>query len=616
MDIKQLRAKAMKLPLTPGVYIMKNTENEIIYIGKAKALRNRVSQYFGSPHNHGIKVRRMVENVNDFDYILVASEFEALVLECSLIKQHRPKYNILLKDDKGYGYIKVTNDGWPTLEAVKQKQDDGAVYYGPFASAGYVSKAVRDAKAIFGLPTCNKHFPKDINRNTRPCLHYHIKNCAAACCGKMSESEYLDSHKDALSLLLNGGGDVMRKLKTEMQQAAENLEFERAARMRDRIASIQKTWQKQNVVAVKSGLQDVFAIADGREKSCLTVLRYSEGKLYDTECFILDKIENPQEDRLRLLTEYYTLRDSIPGRISVDSEPADCELLEKWLTEKRGKKCEVFIPKQGEGLKLIALARENATEKLSRYTGKNEKQYRVLEDLGKTLGLSSAPEYIEAYDISHTAGEETVGGMIVFKDGKAFKNAYRRFAVRGIANDDCAAMAQVLERRFDEYLKSENKEEGFGRLPDLILLDGGKGEVNAVRAVLLQKGISVPVFGMVKDGKHRTRAIATSGAEIAINDNRAVFTLVADMQEEVHRFAITYHRQKRAKSSLSATLTQIEGVGQTRAKALLKHFGTLAAVREADLNSLYAVEGLPAPVAEKVYAFFHEQETTDGEENV
>lgn len=606
MNKKELRGKAMSLPLTPGVYIMKNDSGDIIYIGKAKALRNRVSQYFGSSANHSVKVRKMVENVCDFDYILVASEFEALVLECSLIKQHRPKYNILLKDDKGYGYIRVSNEAWPTLEAVKQRTEDGAVYYGPFASSGYVTKAVRDAKAIFGLPVCNKTFPRDINRNARPCLHYHIRNCAAPCCGKMRENEYREAHSDALALLLNGSGDVMRKLKNEMQQAAEELAFERAARLRDRIASIQKTWQKQNVVAVKSSLQDVFAIVDGREKSCMTVLRYSEGKLYDTEDFIVDKLENPQEDRLRLLTEYYTLRDNIPDRISVDSEPSDVVLLTRWLSEKRDKKCEIFIPKQGDGLKLVAMARENAAEKLSRYTGKNEKQYRVLEDLKNTLGLQTVPEYIESYDISHTAGSETVGGMIVFKDGKPYKKAYRRFAVRGIENDDCAAMAQVLERRMEEYRSRSDGEDGFGRLPDLILLDGGKGEVNAVLGVLQQKGLAIPVFGMVKDGKHRTRAIATGGAEISVQDNRPVFTLIASIQEEVHRFAVSYHRQKRSKSSLSGTLTQIEGVGPTRAKALLRHFGTVTAIREAEVASLCAVDGIPKPVAEKIYAYFHQ----------
>ncbi len=605
MNIVELRRKAMQLPLTPGVYIMKNRSGEIIYIGKAKALRNRVSQYFGSQSNHSVKVRRMVENVHDFDYILVASEFEALVLECSLIKQHHPKYNILLKDDKGYGYIKVSKDRWPILTAEKQKADDGADYYGPFASTGYVSKAVQDAKAIFGLPSCNKHFPYDINRQSRPCLHYHIKNCAAPCCGKMTEQEYMESLHDALALLLNGDGEIMRKLKYDMQQAAENLEFEKAARLRDRIASIQKTWQKQNVVAVRSGLQDVFAVVDGCDKSCLTVLRYSDGKLYDSESFVFDRWENAEEDRSRLLTQFYTMRDDIPERVSVDLQPADSELLEKWLSEKRGKKVQLFVPKQGEGLRLIQMARENASEKLSRYTGRNEKQQKVLDDLGSMLGLKKTPLYIEAYDISHTAGSETVGGMIVFKDGRPFKKAYRKFSVRGIENDDCAAMAQVLERRFDEYLHNLKGDEAFGRLPDLILLDGAKGEVNAVRAVMKQKNIDIPLFGMVKDGKHRTRAIATTGDEISIQEKRAVFTLVAEIQEEVHRFAITYHRQKRKKSTLSSNLTQIEGIGEKRAKALLKHFGTLTAVQNADLASLEAVNGISKPAAKSVFEYFH-----------
>ncbi len=608
MTIAELRKKAMQLPLSPGVYIMKNKSGEIIYIGKAKALRNRVSQYFGSQSNHTVKVRRMVENVHDFDYILVASEFEALVLECSLIKQHHPKYNILLKDDKGYGYIKVTKDGWPTISAEKQKIEDGADYYGPFASTGYVAKAVQDAKAIFGLPTCNKHFPRDINRQSRPCLHYHIKTCAAPCCGKMNEQEYMESHRDALALLLTGDGEIMRKLKRDMQEAAENLEFERAARLRDRIASIQKTWQKQTVVAVRSGLQDVFAVVDGNDKSCLTVLRYSDGKLYDSESFIFDRLESAGEDRSRLLTQFYTIRNDVPERVSVDIVPADAQLLEEWLSEKRGKKVQIFVPKQGEGLKLMQLARENASEKLSKYTGKNEKQQRVLEELGNTLGLTNVPAYIEAYDISHTAGSETVGGMIVFKDGKPYKKAYRKFSVREIENDDCAAMAQVLSRRMDEYLKDADKSDGFGRLPDLILLDGAKGEIHAVAAVLNAKGINVPLFGMVKDGRHRTRAIATSGDEISIQEKRAVFTLVAEIQEEVHRFAITFHRQKRKKNTLTSNLTQIDGIGEKRAKALLQHFGTLTAIQNAELASLEAVNGISKPAAEAVYRYFHKEE--------
>ncbi|MBQ7006763.1 MAG: excinuclease ABC subunit UvrC, partial [Oscillospiraceae bacterium] len=303
-----------------------------------------------------------------------------------------------------------------------------------------------------------------------------------------------------------------------------------------------------------------------------------------------------------------TIREDIPGRVSVDIAPADSQLLEEWLSEKRGKKVQIFVPKQGEGLKLMQLARENASEKLSKYTGKNEKQQRVLEDLRNTLGLTNAPAYIEAYDISHTAGSETVGGMIVFKDGKPHKKSYRKFAVRGIENDDCAAMAQVLSRRMDEYLKAADKSDGFGRLPDLILLDGSKGEINAVHAVLCEKGISVPLFGMVKDGRHRTRAIATSGDEISIQEKRAVFTLIADIQEEVHRFAITYHRQKRKKNTLSSNLTQIEGIGEKRAKALLQHFGTLTAIQNADLASLEAVNGISKPAAEAVYRYFHKKE--------
>ncbi len=613
--IKSLRAKAMKLPLDPGVYIMKDKTGKIIYIGKAKALKNRVSQYFGSQNNHSVKVRRMVENVDTFDFIVVSSEFEALVLECSLIKQHTPKYNILLKDDKGYHYIKIAGTDWKNLSSEKQKVDDGAKYLGPYTSSDCVSRSVAEAQKIFKLPTCGKFFPKDISSKSRPCLNYYIKNCNAPCTGKVSREMHNAAVENAVKFITGGNDALIKELKMQMETAAENLEFEKAASLRDAIKAIEKTAKKQNVVSQKTKEQDVFAVCESLGKVCLCVLRFSDGRLYDNEYFFVNAIDELPVIRQKLLADYYSMRNNIPPNIAVDGYIDSIEALTQMLSEKRQKSVRIYIPEKGENAELIKLCSNNAAERLAQHIGRSGKTVASLDELSSLLGLQNPPEYIESYDISHTDGSDNVAGMIVFKGGKPLKSAYRRFEIKGFSGqDDYRSMAEVLTRRFNEYEKAkhDNPADGFGKKPDLILLDGGIGQVNAVKPVLENFGLTdIPLFGMVKDNKHRTRAIAHGGGEIAINDKRRAFTLVSDIQEEVHRFSVEYHRQKQKKTMTAMTLTEIDGVGAAKARALLQHFKTLAAIKKAPVSELCKVQGISEVIANNIYKHYHQEDKND-----
>ncbi len=606
----ELRKKAMSLPLLPGVYIMKNVHGEIIYIGKAKALKNRVSQYFGSPNGHTVKVRKMVENVHEFDYIVTDSEFEALVLECSLIKQHMPKYNILLKDDKGYSYVRIAGGDYKTITAVLQKNDDGAEYIGPFTSSYAVKQSVDAANKIFMLPQCGKVFDGKI-RKTRPCLHYYISQCCGLCTGKVSKTEYNEAVSQAIRFLKGDTKEILKMLESQMEEAAEAMDFERAAKLRDRIRAVSRMQEKQKVVFKSVEEQDVFSMAESENTVCLAVLRFSDGRLNDCEHFFFDKTDTPESMMTSAVTSFYSMRQNIPRRVTVDGALEGAADVERWLSEKKGKKVTVFTPQRGEQVEVVHMCRENAQEKLALKLGKSGKTVAVLEELRDLLGLSTTPNYIESYDISHTAGQDSVAGMIVFKDGKPYKSAYKRFTIKSfLGNDDYRSMHEVLTRRFSEYEKRKDTGEGFGKLPDLILLDGGIGQVNAVQPVLEQFGLSVPLFGMVKDNRHRTRAIAQNGGEIEIRSNRRVFTLVSEIQEEVHRFSIAYHRSKHAKRNLTLSLTEIEGIGEKKAKSLLKHFKTLTAVKNASVEALCEAEGVSRKNAEKIYAFYHKEEET------
>ena len=602
--MKILRKKAMSLPLLPGVYIMKNADGEIIYIGKAKALKNRVSQYCGSQNRHPRKVRKMVENVDRFDYIVTGSEFEALVLECSLIKQHSPKYNILLKDDKGYSYIRISEGEYRKISAVFNKKDDGSEYIGPYLSSYSVRQSVDAANKIFKLPQCNKVFPRDFGKS-RPCLNYYISQCCGLCTGKIKKSDYDEAVDGAIAFLKGDSRDIIADLRVKMEKAAEELDFEQAAKLRDRINSIERIKEKQKVVYKSVEEQDVFATADIDGSVCLAVLRFSNGRLFDSEHFFFDDPGDKEGMRSDFITSYYSMRDNIPKRVTVDGEVADRELLEQWLSEKKGKKVTVFVPARGEQLEIVNMCRKNAEEKLAIKKGRTGREIAVLDELKDLLGLKKTPEYIESYDISHTAGQDSVAGMIVFKGGKPYRKAYKRFSIKSFdGNDDYRAMNEVLTRRFSEYEKSKDSTEGFGKLPDLILLDGGVGQVHAVEPVLREFGLKIPLFGMVKDNRHRTRAISGDGGEIAINSKRQVFTLVSEIQNEVHRFSVAYHHQKHAKRGLSLSLTEIEGVGEKRASALLKYFKTMTAIKNAEVDELSKAPGITSAVAQNIYDYY------------
>jgi excinuclease ABC subunit C len=605
--LKELRSRAMRLPLSPGVYIMHDKSDKIIYIGKAKALKNRVSQYFGSQKNHDNKVRKMVSNVEYFEYILTDSEFEALVLECSLIKQHTPKYNILLKDDKGYHYIKITKGAWPKISEAKQILDDGATYIGPYISSWATKQSIDEALKIFKLPSCSRNFPQDIGKR-RPCLNYYIKQCCAPCSGKIRQKEYDEYVEQAIEFLRGGSAKCVRELTEKMNDAAESLEFEKAAKIRDCLNAIKRMGDRQKVVAVRYPVQDIIALAQGDMISCFEVFRFMDGRLSDRETFLMGETGNSKAARTEFIERYYSMRERIPPRICIDGSAEDLGLLKEWLSKKAGKKIVVSFPQKGEQAKLVEMCRNNAAEQVAQATGRTVREASALDELARLLGMDKPPVYIESYDISNLNGSENVAGMVVYKNGRPLKSAYRKFKIKSFSGqDDYASMQEVIERRFKEYFiaKGKNITDGFGRLPDLILLDGGKGQVGAVLPILKSLELSVPLFGMVKDDKHRTRAIAANGGEIAINSSRKAFTLISSIQDEVHRFAIGYHHDRRKKATISSTLTSIEGIGSARAKALLRYFQTINSIRNADLNELINVPGMTKPAAEKVFNYFH-----------
>lgn len=594
----------MALPLQPGVYIMKNKDKKIIYIGKAKKLKNRVSSYFGSHSNHSLKVIKMVENVDDFDYILVDTEFEALVLECSLIKQHQPKYNILLKDDKGYNYIKITKGEFPRISECKRIDDDGAEYIGPYVSTFSVKQAVEETLKIFKLPRCSKVFPRDYGKS-RPCLNGFMGLCYAPCAARITQAEYVNNVKDAISFLKGGSQSAVKDMTVQMNRLSEELKFEEAAKLRDRIKAIKNLDEKQKVVSINVPEEDVFALVNGKKKACFEVIKFENGRLTDSEFWLIDTVDDLKSARLELIERYYSMRSRIPSRIAVDGEIEDEELLLRLLEEQRGKKVEFIHPQRGEHLSIVNMCIRNAQEHLAQNEGRLGREFNALEELAGLLGLPKPPEYIESYDISHTFGADNVAGMVVFHNGRPMKQAYKRFAVKGFeGQNDVGSMNEVLTRRFNHYY---NDEEGstFKILPDLILLDGGQAQVNAVLPVIEKMGLSVPVFGMVKDNKHRTRAIACGLGEIEINSNRSAFTLVSSIQEEVHRFAVSYHHTKHKKSSFSSGLMQIEGIGEAKAKALLKHFKTISKIKECSVQELCECPSISEKNAQNIYKFYH-----------
>lgn len=595
-----LKEKANRLPKTPGVYIMKDKSGNIIYIGKAKAIKNRVTQYFGKGTSHTEKVRQMVDHVDNFEYILCDSEFEALILESSLIKQHKPKYNILLKDDKGYHYIKITNERWPKLTTAMQIEKDGAEYIGPYYSSAVVKDTVDEVRKIFGLPDCNRSFDK----YTKPCLNFHIGRCDAPCRGKTELSEYKETLNSAVKFIKQGSAGMKELLTAKMERAAERLDFEYAAKLRDRIIAIDKTGEKQKVVMCTYPTEDVFCSCILGENACVSLLVFRNSRLVDKKCFLFDGITDKSDLYTQVITQYYSGGNDIPPRILVDFLPEDFDILTEWLNNKSDKKTVIILPQKGEQKALVDMCRKNASDNLAESQNRTARETSALNELSVLLGLPQIPRIIESYDISNTAGDENVAGMVVFHDGKPYKRHYKLFKIKSFAGqDDYRSMAEVLDRRFNEYEKGTD--EGFSTLPDLILLDGGKGQLSAIEPVLIKHNITVPVFGMVKDSKHRTRAITAGGADIGIKANRSAYTMVTNIQDEVHRFAISYHKKRRSKKMLSSSLNEIEGVGNAKATALLKHFKTIKAIKNADKQSLMQVKGINEKVADSIINFYN-----------
>ncbi|MBR2305095.1 MAG: excinuclease ABC subunit UvrC [Ruminococcus sp.] len=599
-----LRDKTSKLTTKPGCYIMKNKELKIIYIGKAKNLKNRVSSYFRPWQDHLPKVWKMVSNVYDYDFIVTDSEFEALVLECSLIKQYTPKYNILLKDDKGYSYIRVTNEPYPRLQAVLQKEDDDARYIGPYTSSYAVKQAVEEANKVFMLPTCSRKFPNDF-RKQRPCLNFHIKQCMGVCRGKISEKEYNDIVSQAIDYIKNGSEQSVERMTEEMYKASEEMNFELAARLRDRIAAITKASESQKIIDEHIKNCDIVAIAHNGENACASVIMYRGGRLFDKASFFLGDTDDQDRMYSDFLIQYYSSKDEIPRDILLEADFSELELVSQYLAEKTGHAVHFAVPQRGQLLKLTALAKSNAAEYLSIKVGRTSREIIALEELAKALGLAKTPNYIECYDISNLASSDMVAGMVVFENGRPSKKNYKRFSIKTVEEqDDYACMAEVLERRFRNYY--EKTDEGFATLPDLILLDGGNGHVNAVAPVLQKMGIECPLFGLVKDSKHRTRAVATGGGEISLTKARSAFNLVTSIQDEVHRVAITYQAKKHKKSSFGLQLTKIKGIGDKKAQKLITEFKTKDNLKKASAEELAKCAGINIDKAKELEAMIKE----------
>ena len=606
MTKEELKQAALSLPYEPGVYLMKDADDTVIYVGKAKKLKNRVSQYFQDTASHTPKTRRMVSQVDHFETIAAATEFEALVLECSLIKHYMPKYNILLKDDKGYPYLRVDlREAYPVITLASRVKDDGAKYFGPYGSRGRSQQVINAIRATFRLPHCGKKFPRDIGKE-RPCLNFQMNQCDGWCRPSKTQTEYHSLLEQAVQLLEGKYQSLTDQLKSQMEAAAEGLEFERAAELRDRMQAIASLGQRQLVTAGTMADTDVIGWYQTEAKACFAVLHYIRGNLMDKDYELLPVPDDASEALSALVKQYYLQRQAAPKRILLPAPMEDAAPFAQLLREKLEKTVAILAPQRGDGKRLVDLASKNAREEAERATSAAERLNGTLLLLQAMLRLPEPIRRMEAYDISNTAGTDIVASMTVFVDGKPKKSDYKRFKLENLdGQDDYASMRQVLCRRFCRYLDGDK---GFDEKPDILLIDGGAVHAETVRAALEQMGVVLPVFGMVKDNRHRTRALVSPlGEEIGIQGNPAVFSLIGRIQEETHRFAISYHRQLRSRHVRGSSLDAIEGIGEKRRNLLLKQFKSVAAIRQAELSALQ--ECLPQPAAQAVYDYFHPRES-------
>ncbi|MDP4132870.1 MAG: excinuclease ABC subunit UvrC [Bacillota bacterium] len=617
MDI--ISDKLKTLPDSPGVYLMKNASGKIIYVGKAKVLKNRVRQYFHSSKDHSPKVKAMVSNIADFEYIITGSEREAFVLECNLIKEYRPRYNILLKDDKTYPFIKVTNEAYPRIILTRTALKDGAHYFGPYTSAFYCREMIDLVTKIFKIPTCHKRFPKDLKKD-RPCLYYAMGQCIGLCQGTVSIEEYRKAIDEACDFLKGKHKELIKRLTEEMKSAAQNLEFERAAGIRNKIASINYFTEKQNITILKGADADIFAVAAKDNDIAIEALYIRDGKMTGHEGFSFEGALGIDDESLMsdFLSQYYSSGLYIPKLVVISCDTPDKGMLIDYLSEKRGTNVEVRHSIKGKYKELLDMALKNANKTLSD-TIEQKLKYQLkrsaVSELGEALGLENPPLRIEAYDISHTSGDLGVGAMVVFEDGKPGKKDYRYFKIKTVeGNNDYESLKEVLIRRFkhclNEYQKikegqMDEEEAKFAILPDLILMDGGKGQVGIAKEVLKEMGLSIPVFGMVKDEKHRTRGLVTEASLVSLSPVTSAFRLVAFIQDEVHRFAISYHRKLREKKLLKSPLLEIKGVGEKRYQKLIKEYKNINAIKNASVEELAKTVG--SDTAKAIYEYFKKE---------
>ena len=613
-----LQTKLDNLPTSPGVYLMKNDQGEIIYVGKAINLRNRVRSYFRELKPDQAKTKALVKHIVDLEYILADNELEALVLECNLIKKYRPKYNINLKDDKTYPYLKITNEPYPQVIVTRKVAKDGARYFGPYPSVNELRNSLEMIRKIFPFRSCKQR----TFTNERPCLNAHIKMCHAPCVGRISKEDY-NAMIDEIALFFDGKQDgLTKRLQKEMEEAAENLEFEQAARLRDQLQGIEQIITQQKAVLGGEDDRDVIAMARGLNQCCVQIFFIRGGKIIGRENYFLRGTDGTSRSEViaSFMKQFYLNCQFIPRNILVETELEEQDVLEQWLSDKRESRVYIKVPKRGQAKELIDLVGRNALDALTKQeqeeTYHHQKTTNVLDTLQKLLQLPNVPRRMECFDISNTQGSENVGSMVVFVDGKAKKDQYRRFKIKTVDGaDDYASMREVLTRRFRHGLEEQSRggecvadAEGaehtkFGQFPDLIMMDGGRGQVNIALEVLAELGLVIPVCGMVKDDRHRTRGLYYNNVEVPMETDSEVFLLITRMQDEAHRFAITYHRSLRGKRSLASVLDDIPGVGEKRKKNLLKHFGSFAKVKEASVEELMQVEGIHAAVAEEIYHY-------------
>lgn len=608
-----IQEELKKLPGKPGVYLMHDEKDEIIYVGKAISLKNRVRQYFQSSRNKGPKIEQMVTKIARFEYIITDSELEALVLECNLIKEHRPKYNTMLMDDKTYPYIKVTvKEAYPRVLFARQMKKDKAKYFGPYTSAGAVKDTIELIRKIYKLRTCNRNLPKDTGKE-RPCLNYHIKQCDAPCQGYISEEAYGEKVKKVLEFLNGNFDPVLKELEEKMLEASENLEFEQAIEYRELLNSVKQIAQKQKISNSDGEDKDIIAMALDGEDAVVQVFFVREGRLIGRDHFYLRIApkDRPAEILSSFVKQFYAGTPFIPKELMLQTEIEDAEVISQWLSQRKGQKVYVKVPKMGQKEKLVELAAKNAHLVLS------QDKEKIKREEGRTIGAAKEianwldlPHIlrIEAFDISNISGFENVGSMVVYERGKPKRSDYRKFKIRGVQGpDDYACMEEVLKRRFTHGMQDQEKEEvgGFAKFPDLIMMDGGKGQVNVALRVLEELRLNIPVCGMVKDDKHRTRGLYYENREIPIDRSSEGFRLITRIQDEAHRFAIEYHRSLRTKDQVHSILDDIEGIGPARRKALMKAFQSIENLKAASTEQLAEVPSMNRGAAEKVYQFFH-----------